>query len=65
MNMGQKRSNTSGVTGVRVLPSGKYHAYITVQKKQIALGSYEDIEDATAARKAAEAQYGFHVNHGI
>lgn len=64
LNMSQKKSNTSGVTGVRVLSSGKYHAYIMVNRKQIALGSYDDIDDAKAARQAAEAKYGFHVNHG-
>lgn len=65
LNMSQKKSNTSGVTGVRVLPSGKYHAYIMVNRKQIALGSYDNIDDAKAARQAAEAKYGFHANHGI
>lgn len=65
LNMSQKKSNTSGVTGVRVLPSGKYHAYIMVNRKQIALGSYDDINDAKAARQAAEVKYGFHANHGV
>ena len=64
MNMSQKKSNTSGHTGVRVLPSGKYCAYVMVNRKQISLGSYDDEADAVSARKKGEAQYGFHVNHG-
>lgn len=64
MNMGKKRTNTSGTTGVRVLPSGKFCAYIMVQRKQISLGSYDTLEEAVLARKSAEAQYGFHANHG-
>lgn len=65
LNMSQKKSNTSGVTGVRVLSSGRFQAYIMVNRKQIALGSFDNIDDAKAARKAAEAKYEFHVNHGI
>lgn len=64
LNAGKSRNNTSGVTGVRILPSGKFYSYIMVQRKQIGLGTYDDIEDATAARKTAEQQYGFHANHG-
>lgn len=63
-NMGLRKNNRSGVQGVRVLPSGRYHAYIMVDRVQIALGTYDDLDDATAARKAAEKQHGFHVNHG-
>ncbi len=64
LNMGKRTNNSTGVQGVRKLPSGKFHAYIMVHRKQIALGSYDDIEDATAARKEAEVLYGFHANHG-
>ena len=64
LNMGIRKNNSSGVQGVRVLPSGKFCAYIMVNRKQISLGSYETIEEATSARKNAEVRYGFHVNHG-
>ena len=64
LNMGLRKNNSTGVQGVRQLPSGKFHAYIMVNRKQIALGSYEQLVDAAAARKTAEAQYGFHANHG-
>lgn len=64
MNMSRKTSNTSGHTGVRLLPSGRYSAYIMVNRKQISLGTYDDEMDAVAARKQGESRYGFHVNHG-
>lgn len=63
-NMSLKSSNYSGVTGVRILPSGKFNAHIMVNRKQISLGSYIQLEDAVQARKAAEHKYGFHTNHG-
>lgn len=64
LNMGKRRNNSSGVNGVRILPSGRYSAFIMVNRKQISLGTYDILEDATAARLAADKQYGFHVNHG-
>ena len=59
-----RKNNTSGVMGVRRLPSGKYSAFITVNRKQIGLGTYPTLDEARVARKAAERRYGFHVNHG-
>ena len=35
----------------------KYYAYIMVDRMQIPLGHYEKLEDAIAARKAAEEKY--------
>lgn len=64
MNMSRKRSNSSGVTGVRILPSGKFCAYIMIHRKQIALGTYDTIDEAVQARKLAEQRHGFHANHG-
>ena len=64
LNTSKKRNNTSGVNGVRKLPSGRFWAYIMVNRKQIGLGSFATLEEASAARKLADAQYGFHVNHG-
>ena len=64
MNMGKRENNSSGVQGVRVLPSGKFCAYIMVNRKQLSLGSYDDLEDAISARKSAEKVHGFHENHG-
>ena len=64
LNMGKRKNNSSGVQGVRILPSGKFCAYIMVNRKQLSLGSYDTLEEATAARKMAEVSHGFHVNHG-
>lgn len=64
MNMGLRRNNSSGHQGVRLLPSKRWCAYIMVNRKQVSLGTFDDIEDAIAARKAGEVQYGFHANHG-
>lgn len=64
LNMRLRKNNKSGVQGVRALPSGKFYACIMKNRKQISLGSFTDLVDAVAARKAAEQQYGFHKNHG-
>lgn len=64
LNTSISRNNSSGVNGVRILPSGRYCAFIMVNRKQISLGTYDKLDDATAARKAANVRYGFHENHG-
>jgi len=52
------KNSHSGHTGVSWMKTiNKYRAYIMVSHKQIALGLYENIEDAIAARKAAEKKY--------
>jgi hypothetical protein len=55
---GRKRNKNSstGVVGVSKL-KGRYRAYIMVNRKQISLGMYDTLKDATAARKAAEQKY--------
>jgi len=59
------RANTSGVCGVvwSKLRS-QWMARIRVNYRQIHLGYFGDLADAAAARRAAEAKYGFHENHG-
>jgi len=42
----------------------KWHASIKVDGRQVALGRFSEFENAVSARKAAEAKYGYHVNHG-
>lgn len=64
LNTSKKKNNSSGHNGVRILPSGRYCAFIMVNRKQISLGTFDDIDDAVAARKAADVKYGFHGNHG-
>lgn len=64
LNTSISRNNSSGVNGVRILPSGRFCAFIMVNRKQISLGTYDVLVDAAAARRAADVRYGFHVNHG-
>lgn len=65
-NRNKRRSvrNTSGVTGVSVDTQTKlWRAQITIERKIKVLGLFERKADAIAARKRAEAAYGFHKNH--
>lgn len=59
------KNSVSKVNGVNYMKSlSKYRAYIMVNRKHIHLGVFEDINDAIAARKQADIDYGFHDNHG-
>lgn len=49
-----KKNNTSGFTGVSLMKSGKYRAYINFQRKQFHLGSFDTKEDAAAAYQNAK-----------
>lgn len=63
----QKKSsrNTSGVVGVtRSKALNKWSAKIIIGGVHKHLGLFDDLSDAAQARKAAEATYGFHKNHG-
>lgn len=52
------KSNKTGVTGVLYLKNkNKYIAYITVNKKRINLGTFDDFTIAVKARKEAEEKY--------
>lgn len=58
LNKGKYRSNTSGNTGVYLRKDRNiWKSYITVNKKRIHLGYFEDKEDAIKARKEAEEKY--------
>ncbi len=58
-------NNTSGHLGVVWNKSGAvWHSRIKVLGKFVHLGSFHRKEDAIDARKSAEAEYGFHKNHG-
>ena len=58
-----KSTNKSGVIGVCRHETG-WRATIMGDNKQIHLGVFKRIEDAVAARKAAERRLGYHKNHG-
>jgi hypothetical protein len=64
-NQGIRRNNKSGVMGVCWSPrNAKWKAQIRVGGEQKHIGFFTDLAAATAARKAAESEYGFHPNHG-
>lgn len=59
------KNNKSGVLGVMFhKASAKWLAKIGVGMEAIHLGVFDEFDDAVAARKAAEIEYGFHANHG-
>lgn len=52
------KNSTTGYKGVSYQKKlGTYRAYITINRKQIHLGSFPTIEEAIKARKAAEEKY--------
>jgi hypothetical protein len=58
INRRKQKSNKSGYVGVFFhKATQKWYADITVNKKRIYLGIYENIEDAIKARKEAEKKY--------
>lgn len=64
-NAKRSRRNTTGHIGVYWESlRNKWRADITSGKKTVCLGRFDKKDDAIAARRAAEPQYGFHPNHG-
>jgi hypothetical protein len=58
-NSKRARNNTSGFKGVRLSRSGRYRARIAVNKKRIALGSFDTPEEAHDAYcRAAKKFFG-------
>lgn len=65
INTSLSKNSSTKVNGVAMhKPTNKYRAYINVDFKQIHLGLFNTIEEATAARAQADLHYGFHTNHG-
>jgi hypothetical protein len=56
-------TNTSGIVGVS-FDRGKWKVQIRTESGNKHIGRFTDIEDAVAARKAADIKYGYHENHG-
>jgi hypothetical protein len=64
-NKSRYKTNTSGVTGVHWCKRRcKWRAFIRVLGKGFDLGSFDSIEAAERARKAAEKKNKFHFGHG-
>jgi len=64
-NASRAANNTSGVPGVLWREHArKWTARIKVNQKNYYLGCFEQKADAIAARKSAEARFGFHTGHG-
>ncbi len=60
-NSKQRSDNTSGVRGISLdKKSGKWFAYLYNNSKQIALGKFDDFDDAVLARYKGEKKYNFH-----
>lgn len=50
-------NNTTGYTGIRETPSGRYKARIMVNRREINLGTYDTFEQAKLARIEGEHKY--------
>jgi hypothetical protein len=65
LNMKRRSDNKSGVTGVTWDGARKvWRATIQIDRKHKALGEFAEFDAAVSARKSAEAELGFHANHG-
>lgn len=65
-NTRKQSNNTSGITGVRWHDRYRsWYAHIGVDGKSLHLGSFSTVEEAVAARLAANVKYGFTERHGI
>lgn len=62
-NSSRRRDNTSGQVGV-TKRGEKWIAQIGIAKSTKHLGIFDTYEQAVAARKTGEREYGFHQNHG-
>lgn len=64
-NVGINRNNGSGFNGVSFNKnSGRFVAYLNVNKKRKHLGTFDTFEEAVLARKSANKKFGYHLNHG-
>lgn len=64
-NRRRGKNNSSGVVGVYWNSQiSQWIAQICVDGSRSTLGCFDRIEEAASARKAAEVESGFHLNHG-
>jgi len=61
-----RSNNKTGLHGVSWIPTlGKWRARINMGNKQSkSLGCFFSFLDAVCARKSAEIEFGYHINHG-
>ncbi len=65
-NTSLSKNNTSGKNGVSKMNNGKYRAYIFQNYKQIHLGVYDTLEEASATRdRASILLYGEFANINV
>lgn len=65
LNQKRYENNKSGIPGVFWDASrDRWRSYISIDRRRISLGQFDDIDDAVRVRKIAEARLGFHKNHG-
>jgi HNH endonuclease len=62
-NTARRKDNTTGITGVRRM-RGRWQARIFLDGQYTCLGTFDDLSEAAAVRKAAEMSHGYHPNHG-
>jgi hypothetical protein len=59
------KRNKTGVLGVHYdKGTSKFRVQISLKGKTRHIGVYSDFDEAVKARKDAECEFGFHVNHG-
>lgn len=63
-NASLRKDSPIGQTGISKTSNGRWIAAITVDRKNIRLGTFDELANAIVARKQAEADFGFHKNHG-
>ncbi|MES0071888.1 HNH endonuclease [Mesorhizobium sp. M0058] len=65
-NLPLRRDNKSGQAGVYWnRQKQQWFAAINTSEKRIFLGAFERLADAISTRKLAEAEHGYHKNHGV
>ena len=68
MNSSKRKDNSTGHPGVwlnKLNSKKKFMSELTKEGKRVHYASHYSLKEAIAARKQAEHQHGFHVNHGI
>ena len=63
-NSKTQKDTITGIKGVCIQKNGRFHAYITKNRRRHALGAFDTLEEAaTARREAAERLHGTFARH--